>query len=242
MLSVICCAGCNLLLQRKSHKGFQAIQLSSTIPLTAMTGHTEILNDTLCMFFYDEYQIYRKLLGSTRVSNDSIILLTQPDNDTKPAYLYYVFDSKSMYGYKFISADDTVPVRQLKDSFLILNAFSQFNFQPKPNYILANQQKMDGHTTRLVYTINTKPDESYADSFMLHYQDNFPNVPHSLSRSVDTIKNRKLTKIEMIYKATSFAGNNIPGRTFRFELLKAPDSDSVGIHQLLLTYKEIQGF
>jgi len=210
----------------------KSVSLISNIPIV-IDGILHNQTDSLVISYYKKFVIYRisvtesfskletdqygNILNDKKWKNDTIV------------YNYFIHHQDSAFGLKYKRVKYGLGQRMLVDSFIKMYAFGGIDLY-KNIYKQSEVEKINtdnySYVERLV--MKNKIDERYADTVLLYFsnKNNFDGIEISLSKKLDSLKDKKLVKSRFIYNPIisikySFP---MPARTFWFELSKKTSS------------------
>ena len=235
---MILLGSCSSTMNKQS--AIKKVDLVSQFPFVDNTGKLENQIDSLSIFYYSDYVIYRYPIGYSELKDDTTIILRDARKGELPAYNYYIFKQGGEYGYNYRSLKDSSPVRQLIDSFLRFNAFTDLQLKnDDPNYKQI-EEKVKGNLMIVKKALsNSSLDYSFPDSINLYYRKNVSGIPHSLVLQLDNKKNNKLMKLELIFNHKKYENLAIPNRALILELKEKESDVTANIISLVERFRTI---
>ncbi|EHQ30350.1 hypothetical protein Mucpa_6294 [Mucilaginibacter paludis DSM 18603] len=181
-----------------------------------------VMQDTLGIIYYGNYIAYQIpnefTLSNVNMDKDqNVISENVIREETK--YSYMVYNKNKNYGYMFDSIGAIKAAKVSVDSFLLKRAFKNFPFY---NSVIDSLVSTSTKNESLVETriCKEKKDESFNDTIHYFYKKGFEKIDYTFSKYLDSTRNLKLYKIQMIFNPIpkgkyAFA---VPKREFLFEL------------------------
>ncbi|PZR27548.1 MAG: hypothetical protein DI535_10000 [Citrobacter freundii] len=150
-------------------------------------------------------------------------------------YSYFATDLSSDMGYQYW------PSRPKKNRFVSAKSFfaqkmslNEAMFSSEDELLFKKIDTVPGFLAE-IYVPKNKLDESYPDTSYYEYRDSFAATGFSMSRRLDSIKEKKLVKAVFAYSAKEDPANGkVPRREFVFEL-RAITTEKDTVAQRLLT-------
>lgn len=204
-------------------------KLVFNIPIVKLSGELINLTDSLYIFSYNNYIIY-KFPYTYSVENDTALLSVEVKYNF---FGYRLNDKKGLFASTDMKKQSIVPV----DSILALEAFSNFKFfDPINDSLVAriNSTDNDGCVIEK-YASKIKYDDSYPDTTYLFYSGNFKKSAFSFSNTPNSQKNSKVFKIIMRSRRQPSLRYKIimPEQEYRFELKEAEKGQLNEVNQFL---------
>ncbi len=226
---------------------FVAIEIKADIQKKSKENSAIILASRLQIIFYNNLIVIKEFYESYTAIKNSYAgdtLLTELGQPLEK-YFYLIYDSTKQFCFRVDSLNINTTFKSLKlDS--VLKQKLPFQFTNMYNLIknttveISNLQLND--TTKVYYNARKiKPDPSFCDSVYYYYSTSeyVKNVPFSFAPELDSLKNRKLFKIQILYN------ENKNGRTeyekiakeFLFEMKPINLPEELMVKNLLDSFK-----
>jgi hypothetical protein len=206
---------------RRENK-IKRIDLIYNIPIVKLSGELQNVTDSLSIFYHNSFILYR-FPYTYSVENANRI------ESQERRFKYFIYRNHNPYGYYFDSLNASRYSKMNVDSLLSAKAFASNNFYDMNNDSLVEAIKSRGNFSLIEkYISKTKPDQSYADTTIFYFTDKFKDLKLSFSMELEKIKNLKICKVRIIYKAHFDRVYNIelPNREFVFQLREEPNVNS----------------
>ena len=222
---------------QKEH--LRCISLSYIFPTNIYRENDEIkiysLKDTISIFYYSDYLIYR-LPPIVKFETDEKIKGTEP---------YFIYNKQDSFGVLFNSLTDsscgrTCPV----DSFLFNRGFKVKDMDiPADSVWPLMEVKKDKDGILIEKYAMLKPeDEMSIDTIYYYYSRKMNKVKYSFSKKLDSISHMKLFKARFLFnsKFSSSERAFLPKREISFEIREVHPPDAKEIFSLIKKYRSLK--
>jgi hypothetical protein len=173
---------------------------------------TILLTDTIVIYNYLNYVLYQLPAK----------VVFETENKIKGTESFFIFKKDSKYGIFINSIKDSKKGEKLLvDSFLAKRALkdNRFSSIPDTTYKLANTTLNNGIYIEVFLPIQKK-NENIFDSIIFYYSKKYNSFEYSFSPKLDSLKQRKLFKIRLLFKEKFSPAYNavIPQREYLYEI------------------------
>lgn len=209
------------------------------IPLVStQDGVLQNVFDSAAIYNYNDYILYEQPALYTKFYNNKLIKDTVYNQ-------YFIFSKKDSFGYWFdsLTAKKEFNIMSL-DSFYFTHSFlnDMKLYQKNNDRKLSSDTLKNGIEVVETYIPKAKIDDSYPDTSIFYFSENLKNIPYSFSKELDSIKQSKIYRTQLIYnemKSNKYA-LTIPRREFLFEFKEAEAFDEKKIIEFINRYQKIQ--
>ena len=220
-------------------KGLKCVSLSFTAPVNIYKENDEIkialLKDTISVFYYSDYLIYR-LLPTVKWETGENIKGTEP---------YFIYTERDSCGILFNSLTDSAcSIICRIDSFLFNRAFrgEDLDIPVDSLWSITEVKKENGEILIEKYGSTKQGDEMTVDSIYYYYSRKMNRVQYSFSKKLDSISGMKLFKCRLIFNSKFSKSHNgvLPKREISFEIREEVPPDEKEILSLIKKYRSIK--
>ena len=185
------------------------------------------------------YVIYKPYVNTyiTYDKNDSIV---SERSEEGVNYNYYLFNSMQRVGVKYDSFNTKKGIEFPVDSLIAAKNFFKSDINLDSGYTLIRKAQVEKFSEVEIYHANHRPDEDFPDSIYLTFSSKFDKVPYSFSKKIDSIHQKKLFKIQIIYnplKNEKFSFP-LPRRELLFEIKKVSVQNKKDINNLFKRFEK----
>ena len=229
----------------------RAIKLKAAVPIGIVNGKVEFFMDSTILYFYknlicyEQSTTYIKQTVGFNKTNDTIVPLHEVSEIRKK---YIIANKDSLYGYCFETINSTISKRVSIDSIKrrsqLLFAFNDFYEQTtKGNEIFIGSVLDEKGGLVEKYVPKLKFNDSFEDSAFYYYMPKGMGneISFSLSRPLDSSKNRKLYKFRALTlgNPTSADESKTIDREFTIEFNKTEVTNEGLIRNLFLAFEKL---
>jgi len=215
----------------------KCISLCYGLPTNIYRENDEIkiytLKDTILIFYYSDYVIYR-LPPTVKFETDEQIKGTEP---------YFIYNKKDSFGIFFNSlTDSSSGITCRVDSFLFNRGFKVKDIDRPVDSIspLMEVKKVkDGVVEK--YGLIKQGDEMSIDTIYYYYSKKMNNIEYSFSKKLDSISRKKLFKVRLLYNSKFSSSNKsvLPKREISFEIREVTPPDPKEVFSIMKKYQNI---
>ena len=217
-----------------NNTSIQGVELTFSYPFIQITkGNLNYSNlkDTISIFYYNNYVLYR-LPPTKRFETDENIPGTEP---------HFLYKKDGVYGLFFKTKMDTLGTRISVDSFLVKEGIRGRDFQlPSDSLWKFTGRIKDKSIVLEKYAILKQVSEISLDSIYYYYSKNMEDVEFSFSPHLDSLAGMKLFRIRLLINQKYSPTYNLtfPKREFRFEIKEVPVSDTKDLIQIFERFEK----
>ncbi len=211
----------------------KAYKLMVSYPLVRDKGDLTILKDTVSIFYWQDYLIYKVHYTALTRINDG------PVNSEK-RYNYFVFKKADKYGHLFYDVlDSSVGKRLPVDSFLFVRGFHLAVNTDSLKLVSSKKNKTSG--VLLEKYVSPKQRGDFVPDSIFYYYSPHLKTDYTFSAQLDSIKNMKLYEVRFMYNRRYSRANKItlPKREFYFEVIEVVVDDKKEIEKVIKRFEEI---
>jgi hypothetical protein len=200
------------------------IKINYNLPILKPEGGLLNIKSDFNIFYENENVLFKLPLVHTYENETEVFRV-----DT--TYNYLVFRKGDKYGlwYEYINTKKHKIV--LVDSILTSRAFKNLKLYSS-NDSLISSISVSGKQKSEKYVPKLKLDYSYGDTTYISYSNEFKNIDYSFCKELESAKNLKICKMEVLYNSQFYKGFPLkfPERKISFEMRELPviKSDSIG--------------
>ena len=220
-------------------KDLKCVSLCISAPVNIYKENDEIrialLKDTILVFYYSDYLVYR-LLPTAKWETGEKIKGTEP---------YFIYNNPDSCGILFNSlTDSSYSIICRIDSFLFNRAFKgeDLDIPVDSLWPIMEVKKEIGEILIEKYGSTKQGDEMSVESIYYYYSKKMNKVQYSFSKKLDSIRGMKLFKCRMIFnsKFSKSYNNVLPKREISFEIREEVPPDEKEILSLIKKYRSIK--
>lgn len=222
--------------QKKDLKG---VRLSFSAPVNIYKKNEEIkvalLKDTVSLFYYSDYLIYRLLPTAKWETGENI----------KGTESYFIYKKQDSCGILFNSLTDTsYGIICRIDSFLYNRALrgKDLDIPVDSLWSIMEVKKEKGGILIEEYGLTKQGDEMSVDSIYYYYSKKMNKVQYSFSKKLDSIRGMKLFKFRLLFNPKFSKSHNyiLPKREISFEIREEGPPNEKEILSLIKKYRIIK--
>jgi phage antirepressor YoqD-like protein len=146
-------------------------------------------------------------------------------------HTYFIYEKADSIGFEYKSLNGKFFQTKNVDTFLNTKVFGNIVFYDRENDILIKTEKLNSNVLLEKHTPKVKFDNSYSDSLYFYFSDKFKLLNYSLSKELDSIKQKKLFKVVLIYNSgyDTVYRLQMPRREYIFEIRSTTINNSKNI-------------
>ncbi len=216
----------------------KCIRLSYSFPTTVYPENDEIkiytLKDTILIFYYSDYLIYR-LPPTVKFETDEKIKGTEP---------YFIYNKQDSFGILFNSITDSSSGMTCRvDSFLFNRGFKikDMDLPVDSVWHLMEVKKDKEGVVIEKYGIMKQGDEMSIDTIFYYYSKKMNKIEYSFSKKLDSISGKKLFKARFLFNSKFSSSNKtvLPKREISFEIREVNPPDTKEVFSIIRKYENI---
>jgi len=220
-------------------KDLKCVSLSFSAPVNIYKENDEIkisiLRDTILVFYYSDYLVYR-LLPTAKWETGENIQGTEP---------YLIYNKQDSCGILFNSLTDSSYIITCRiDSFLFNRALRGKDLDIPSDSLWSTKEvkKDNGGILIEKYGSTKQGDEMSIDSIYYYYSKKMNKVQYSFSKKLDSISGMKLFKFRLLFNSKFSKSYNgvLPKREIWFEIREEVPPDVKEILSLIKKYQSIK--
>lgn len=201
------------------------VEVYQKIQIPMIDGRIEDLTDSVKVISYKNFVLFQVPYSNQKflIRWDSTGEQHQTLISNEPKQKYFVHESTDSLGFEYDSLNSERGQKKSVDSFLNTKVFGNLIFYDRKNDSLVESGEMEKGILLEKYVPKVKFDYSYSDSSYFFFSNRFDNLNYTLSRELDSIKQKKLFKVVSVYNAgydTAFK-THLPRREYVFEIRPA---------------------
>jgi len=158
----------------------------------------------------------------------------------EPKQKYFIHENTDSLGFEYDALNSERGQQKSVDSFLNTKLFGNLIFYDRKNDSLVESREPEKGILLEKYVPKVKFDYSYSDSSYFFFSNRFENLNYTLSRELDSIKQKKLFKVVSVYNAgydTAFK-TQLPRREYIFEIRPATLSNAKEIMDFIKRFEK----
>ena len=190
------------------------------------------LKDTICIFYYHNYILYRLPTRKSFETGENIAGTER----------YFLYKKNDVYGLFFKTKNDMIGTKAPVDSFLVNDGMQGMDFErPSDSLWKFIGQVKDKGIVLEKYAALKQGSEVSLDSIYYYYSKKLENVEYSFSKHLDSLANMKLFKVRLLINQKYSPRYNLtlPKREFLFEIKETPVSNTENLIQIFERSKKI---
>ena len=220
-------------------KDLKCVSLSFSTPVNIYKENDEIkialLKDTILVFYYSDYLVYR-LLPTSKWETGEKIKGTEP---------YLVYNKQDSCGILFNSLTDSSYLITCRiDSFLFNRALraKDLDIPVDSLWSIMEVKKESDEILIEKYGLTKQGDEMSVDSIYYYYSKKMNKAQYSFSKKLDSISGMKLFKFRLIFNSKFSKSHNavLPKREISFEIRDETAPNVQEILSLIKKYRSIK--
>lgn len=220
-------------------KDLKCVSLWFSAPVNIYKKNDEtkiaLLKDTISIFYYSDYMVYR-LLPTAKWETGENIKGTEP---------YFIYKKGDSCGILFNSlTDSSYGIVCRMDSFLFNRALRGKDLEIPVDTLWSITEVKKENAGILIekYGPKREGDEASVDSIYYYYSKRMNKVQYSFSKKLDSIRGMKLFKFRLIFNSKFSKSHNyvLPKREISFEIREEVPPDDKEILSLIKKYRSIK--
>ena len=220
-------------------KDLKCVSLCISAPVNIYKENDEIrialLKDTILVFYYSDYLVYR-LLPTAKWETGEKIKGTEP---------YFIYNKRDSCGILFNSLTDSSYIITCRiDSFLFNRAFRGKDLDIPVDSLWSVMEVKKENDGILIekYGSTKQGNEMSVDFIYYYYSKKMNKVQYSFSKKLDSISGMKLFKFRLIFNSKFSKSHNdvLPKREISCEIREEAPPDVKEILSLIKKYRSIK--